>query len=253
MLTPEQVTFYRDNGYLLIPAVFNTVEIDAMRGACDAVIQRAREARHNPSFLWKGRFLTEEERSNLDINGIHDAQFHDAVFSRMLLHGGLLSAIASLIGPNIQLHHTKIVAKPPERGAPFPMHQDYPYFPHERHTMLAASIHLDDASEDNGCLRVVPGSHLLGPLPLDPSGLFLPPEQYPVQDALACPARAGDVLVFNYLTIHGSGLNTSDRPRRNWLIQVRDPEDHPTMDVHVSRGQGMMLYGQNPEYVPTWD
>jgi phytanoyl-CoA hydroxylase len=132
------------------------------------------------------------------------------------------------------------------------MHQDYPYFPHERHTMLAASVHLDDADEENGCLRVVPGSHTLGPLEVDASGLFLRPEDYPVEQATPCPASAGDVLVFNYLTIHGSGLNTSVRPRRNWLIQMRDPTDHPTMNVHDSRGQGQMLRGFNPEFIATW-
>lgn len=252
MLTTDQVRFYNDNGYIRLEGVYTAGEVEAMRAAADAVLERAREAKFNPSFLWQGRFLSEEERSNLDINGVHDAQFHDATFSRMMLKDTLLSAIASLIGPNVQLHHTKLIVKPPERGAPFPMHQDYPYFPHEKHTMLAASIHLDDANEENGCLRVIPGSHRAGELDRDHTGLFLPPEQYPVEDAPACPARAGDVLVFNYLTIHGSGLNTSSRPRRNWLIQMRDPTDHPTAAVHDSRGQGMMLTGLNPEYHPTW-
>ena len=252
MLSNSDVEFYRANGFIHLKGVYSPGEVAAMRSATDSVIARAIEARHNPSFLWQGRFLSEEERSHLDINGIHDAQYHDAVFSRMLLNEPLLSAVESLIGSNIQLHHTKLVVKPPERGAPFPMHQDYPYFPHERHTMLAASIHLDDTNVQNGCLRVVPGSHLGGPLNLDASGLFLRPEDYPMEEQLACPAAAGDVIVFNYLTIHGSGLNTSSGPRRNWLIQMRDPTDRPTVDVHVSRGQGMMLRGLNPEYIPTW-
>jgi phytanoyl-CoA hydroxylase len=244
--------FYRENGYVHLTGLYAAADVAAMRSATDSVIERARAAKHNPSFLWKGGFLSDEDRAKLDINGVHDAQFHDAVFSRMLLKGALLDAIEQLIGPNIQLHHTKLVVKPPETGAPFPMHQDYPYFPHERNTMLAASIHLDDTVEANGCLRLVPKSHLAGPLELDPSGLFLRPEDYPVEEQMACPAAAGDVIVFNYLTIHGSGLNTSSGARRNWLIQMRDPADHPTLDVHVSRGQGMMLRGIDPEYHPTW-
>lgn len=244
--------FYRKNGYVHVGGVFSNQEVAAMRVATDALIDRALAAKHNPSFLWNGKFLTEEERASLDITGVHDAQFHDAVFSRMLVHERLLDCIEALIGPNIQLHHTKLIVKPPERGAPFPMHQDYPYFPHEKHTMLAASIHLDTTNERNGCLRVVPCSHLSGALDLDPSGLFLPPEEYPVEEQMACPAGAGDVIVFNYLTIHGSGLNTSNGARRNWLIQMRDPVDHPAKDCHVSRGQGQMLRGINPEYQPTW-
>src|SRR5262249_14959073 len=152
--------------------------------------------------------------------------------------------VADLIGPNVQLHHTKLFIKPPERGAPFPMHQDCPYFPHERHTMMAAIFHFDDAPEEKGCVRVVPGSHRLGLLEHLTEGNFpLPVEQYPVPEATPVPAQAGDVLFFTYLTIHGSGVNTSDEARTTLLVQMRDPADRPTVLRHLSRGQGMMLRG----------
>ena len=74
------------------------------------------------------------------------------------------------------------------------------------------------------------------------------------ETALACPAKAGDALVFNYLTIHGSKPNRSARPRRNVLLQFRDPEDRPTNEFHASRGQGMMLRGINPApFAPKWE
>jgi hypothetical protein len=72
-------------------------------------------------------------------------------------------------------------------------------------------------------------------------------EQYPVAEATPLPARAGDVLLFTYLTIHGSGLNTSSEARTTLLIQIRDPTDHPLFLTHLSRGQGMMLRGIDPE------
>jgi hypothetical protein len=67
------------------------------------------------------------------------------------------------------------------------------------------------------------------------------------------PAKAGDVLFFNYLTIHGSGVNSSDRTRRNVLFQYRDPEDPPVLndkgvEDHVNWGQGVMVAGRNPVY-----
>ena len=63
---------------------------------------------------------------------------------------------------------------------------------------------------------------------------------------MPCEVSAGDVVIFNYLTIHGSGLNTSGRPRRNWLVQMRAADDLPTVEGHLSRGQGMMLRGIDP-------
>jgi ectoine hydroxylase-related dioxygenase (phytanoyl-CoA dioxygenase family) len=155
---------------------------------------------------------------------------------------------ADIIGsPNVQLHHTKMFIKPPEKGSPFPMHQDQPYFPHERHSMIAVILHFDDAPLEKGCVRVVPGSHKLGPLEHNPEGSWhLPFEQYPLEASTACPAKAGDALFFSYLTIHGSGVNTSDEARTTLLIQMRDPSDPPTLKGHESRGQGMMLRGIDP-------
>ena len=137
--------------------------------------------------------------------------------------------------------------KPPEKGAPFPMHQDVPYFPHQHHSMIAAIIHFDDAPDEKGCVRVVPGSFKLGPLEhLKDGGHHLSTDEYPVAECTPCPAEAGDVLFFSYLTIHGSGLNESSEARTTMLIQMRDPEDLPVVDTHHSRGQGAMLRGVDP-------
>ena len=95
---------------------------------------------------------------------------------------------------------------------------------------------------------MVPGSFKNGPYDhIHKGGSHLPTEQYPVEQATPCPAEAGDVLFFSYLTIHGSGLNTSDQPRTTLLIQMRDPSDKPMGLQHLSRGQGMMLRGIEPE------
>jgi hypothetical protein len=68
------------------------------------------------------------------LKGFHNVQYQDAAFARAAVNPGLVEVLTELIGPNVQLHHTKMLVKPPEQGAPFPMHQDYPYFPHERHS-----------------------------------------------------------------------------------------------------------------------
>ena len=75
-------------------------------------------------------------------------------------------------------------------------------------------------------------------------------EQYPIESAVPCPAEAGDVLFFNYMTIHGSGINVSNEYRTTLLVQMRDPEDPPTIKTHESRGQGMMLRGFDPLSLP---
>lgn len=160
---------------------------------------------------------------------------------------GLVDVVADLLGtPDVQLHHNKFFIKPPATGAPFPLHQDWPFFPHVDDSLLAAIVHLDDATEDKGCVRIMPGSHKMGRLDhVDGKQWYLPIDDYPVERAVAVPAKAGDVLFFGCLTIHGSGVNTSSEDRTTWLIEFRDPADVSEVDRHRSPGQGRMLRGHN--------
>jgi phytanoyl-CoA hydroxylase len=241
MLTAEQIQTYNEQGYLLLPGLFSPEEAGDLRQACHRLA-----GEQDPT--WGSARDLAGAGTMTSLQARHDVQFEDALFGRFLMDDRLSGPAADLMGSeNVQLHHTKMIIKPPEKGSPFPMHQDHAFFPHTRHSVLAAICHLDDAPEEKGCVRVVPGSHLQGPVEHDAEGSpHLPFEQYPLEDATPCPAKAGDVLLFNYLTIHGSGLNLSDKARTTLLVQMRDPEDLPAVEVHVSRGQGMMLRGRDP-------
>lgn len=247
-LTDAQLASYRDDGFLLVKnllsgdeAAFYRAELHALAGrlassrAADPTWQSAREQAGPPTAL----------------QGAHNVQFAAAAFTRLLVDDRITGVAAALMGtPNVQLHHDKFFIKPPERGSNFPMHQDYPFFPHTSHSVLAVILHLDDAPEEKGCVRAVPGSHRLGPLQHieDADGGFhLPPDDFPFASAVPVEAEAGDALFFSYLTVHGSGLNTSSEARTTLLMQLRDPQDKPAAAVHLSRGQGMMLRGIDPD------
>ncbi|HTQ09755.1 MAG TPA: phytanoyl-CoA dioxygenase family protein [Fimbriimonadaceae bacterium] len=245
-LSPNQISSYSDNGYLLVKGLLTKPEAAALRAECHGLTQRLGRS-HNTDATWAGARAMVAEKTV--IHHCHNVQFYSAALAALLLDPRFTEAAADLIGPNVQLHHDKMFIKPPEKGSPFPMHQDYPYFPHERHTMTAAIFHFDDAPVEKGCLRVVPGSHKYGPLPHEGS-YHLPLDKYPLEAATICEAEAGDVLFFNYLTIHGSGVNTSDEARTTLLVQFRDPEDRPLDEQHKSRGQGMMLRGVDPNPAP---
>ena len=114
--------------------------------------------------------------------------------------------------------------------------------------MIAAVLHVDDSSVENGCLCVVPGSHKLGPIEHRHDGSFyLPLDEWPLERAVAVEAAAGDVLFFGYCMVHGSYLNRSQHSRWILLVQMRSPTDRPLDDAHRSPGQGTMLRGINPD------
>ena len=243
-LTDEQKQFYQDNGYLLVKGMFTPEEAAHYRQLGHDLIDRIYQT-ENVDATWKG--AREVTMVQTKLQHCHDVQLYDAEFTKLIVDDRLTSAAADIMGtPNVQLHHTKMFIKPPEKGSPFPMHQDWPFFPHDNNSMIAAIIHFDRAPLEKGCVRVVPGSYKLGPLPVSESGNHLNIEEYPIEEGTPCPAEPGDVLFFSYLTIHGSGINASDEPRTTLLVQMRDPQDPPSKDVHRSRGQGMMLRGINP-------
>jgi phytanoyl-CoA hydroxylase len=252
MLSDDQKSFYRENGYILVPGLLTPEEAAAYRSETHSLMARLSDV--------SGKRNDATWESAKDIAGgavtqllhCHDVQFYSAAFSRLLVNERLTGVAADIIGPNVQLHHTKAFIKPPEKGSPFPMHQDAPFFPHDHHSMIAVILHFDDAPLEKGCVRVVPGSHRRGMLPHIGEGSFhLDPGEYPVAGATPCPAKAGDALFFSYLTIHGSGVNTSQEARTTLLIQMRDPTDPPTFRTHESRGQGMMLAGIDPSCCTT--
>ncbi|WP_337103356.1 phytanoyl-CoA dioxygenase family protein [Paenibacillus sp. YIM B09110] len=247
MITSQDVQFYKENGYLLVKGVFSQPEVLEMRESVECIIQRAARAKADANHAWQGDFLPPDQLKKLVLKGFHDVHYHDAAFTRAATHPNMVSVLNGIIGPNVQLHHSKMLVKPPANGAAFPMHQDYPYFPHRDHSMLAASVHLDDADMENGCLCVVPGSHKQGPIPH--IGVhYLNHKEHPISSGTPCPAGAGDVLFFNYLTIHGSDVNRSERTRRNVLFQYRDAADLPTENVHFDWGMGLMVSGENPDF-----
>lgn len=240
-LSDEQMSFYRENGYIHVKGLLSDAEAALYRAELHALAER----QGSNDATWSS-----VQGGGTSLTHSHDVHFRSAAFTRLLVDPRITDIAQDIIGPNVQLHHNKMFIKPPERGSPFPMHQDYPYFPHERHSMIAIILHFDDAPEEKGCVRVYPGTHKLGPLEAVGQDHHLPEDKYPIDGATPIPAKAGDAIFMSYLLVHGSGVNVSDEPRTTWLIQLRDPEDVPLNERHASRGQGMMLAGVDPSAKP---
>ncbi|XP_069675940.1 probable alpha-ketoglutarate-dependent hypophosphite dioxygenase [Periplaneta americana] len=251
MLTKEQVDFYRENGYIKLDNIFTEEEINEISDEYDELF--ARKQHDNMRTEWRGKDMKNlAKNENVLVLAMHNLQFHSEVFTRLLMNKKFLDAMEDIMQThNILLHHNKAHLKPPEKGAPYLMHQDYHYFPFKNHSMVAAFFNLEDTSPENGGLAVYPGSHKLGPL--EDAGVvdkgesihYVDPEKYPLSGATPIYAKKGDIVVFSYLLLHGSYVNKSDRPRRMFLVQLMSADDEPLKDVHKSVGQGMVLRGRN--------
>ena len=224
MTTPAAV--FNETGYYHAKQVFAADEIAALDDAFDKIVRQLTASGEPIDATWAGPEMEQHGSSSNLVVHTHNVQQYSAVWHRAFLQNGFLDAAEELLGPDIVLHHSKLFQKPPEVGSPFPMHQDWTYFPTEKDTMIAAVIHVSDATDAMGCLRVYPGSHRVGRV-AGSSGQapseFL--EQYPLEQATVVEAEAGDVVFFHYFTLHGSMPNRSRQTRKTVLAQLHAGND----------------------------
>lgn len=125
-----------------------------------------------------------------------------------------------LLGGDVRLFWEQAVVKPPRARTELPWHQDSGYTPTVPEEYVTCWLALDDADESNGCLWVLDGSHLRGRQRHANGGTGPFRVGYDGDDTgRPVPVRRGDVLVFSSLLLHRSGPNTTDRPRRAWILQ----------------------------------
>ncbi len=219
-------TFYQENGYSIARNIFSTQTLDALEEDFDKIVNQITSGSEDSNARWSGPAMERMKATATKLVHTHNVQQFSARWHQALLHDAFLNQVEQLIGPDIVLHHSKLFMKPPAQGAPFPTHQDWSYFPTEKDTMMAAVIHVSEATDEMGCFRVYPGSHKLGRLEkssgMDDGDTLL---KYPIEGATVLEAQRGDVLFFHYLLLHGSMPNTSEKARKTVLVQMHSGDD----------------------------
>ena len=227
--TNETKRFFDENGYYLAKNVFSASEVAALEEDFDRIVAQLQSSSENVNARWEGAAMERIGAKNTVVVHTHNVQNYSARWLAALQHPGFLDAAAEILGPDIILHHSKLFQKPQGKGAPFPMHQDWSYFPTIKDTMIAGVVHVSDATDDMGCLRVYPGTHRLGRT--EGMGGMGEHEhadlktKYPLENATVLEAGAGDVLFFHYCLLHGSNQNVSDKIRKTVLVQMHAGHD----------------------------
>ena len=139
----------------------------------------------------------------------------------------ILDMVAQLIGPDFALWNSSFFAKPARVGTKTPWHQDGEYWPIRPLATCSAWIAVDAATPENGCLRVIPGSHRRRELGKHDyngaAGLSLPLEiradEYDEGSAKDIVLEAGQISLHDIFLIHGSEPNRSSKPRRGMTLR----------------------------------
>lgn len=239
--------FFEQNGYYLARSVYPEASLRELEEDFDRIVAQLLSSGENVNARWKGGNVDSLDGGASTVIHTHNVHRYSGRWLRAFTDERFLNVARSILGPDIVLHHSKLFQKPPREGAPFPMHQDWWYFPTKNDSMLAAVIFLGDADEKVGGFCVYPRSHKLGRLEqssgLQPSAVL---DQYPLSGATPISARRGDVLFFSYFTLHGSPPNRSDRVRKTVLVQMHRGDDHVLDNPQVNHAnEYLVLSGWN--------
>ena len=222
----EIKAFFEENGYYVARGVYSAGEIAELETDFDRIVAQLKGSGENINARWGGDEMTRLDGGESFIVHTHNVQSFSEKWMRAFQHPNFLDVAEAILGSDIILHHSKLFQKPSEKGSPFPMHQDWSYFPTEKDSMIAGIIHVSEATDEMGCLRAYPGSHRLGRVQGTMGQIesdFL--ANYPIEGATICECAPGDVFFFHYFTLHGSMPNRSPKTRKTVLAQLHAGDD----------------------------
>ena len=161
MLTDEQVRQYREEGCLVFEALIQGERLACYKQVFDELVAKGRKLTgHVPHW---GLELDNrgEPRAGL-LHKVQGVCVVDARVLELVREPEIVDRVAVLIGENIDVFGTRFFPKLPDGGTSTDWHQDNYYFGTDTDRIVSCGIYLEDADEENGCLRVVPGSHRMG-------------------------------------------------------------------------------------------
>jgi ectoine hydroxylase-related dioxygenase (phytanoyl-CoA dioxygenase family) len=221
-LSADDVDFFNEHGYFLYRGqVFDASDLAGL-----------------------GSIFEEHRQGDRDKLGdeFDTPHFQDERLLEFLLAPALLDLVECIVGPNIVLWSSHFICKDPLIGRATPWHEDSSYWMgrlSRYDKIVTVWLALDDVDRQNGCMQVIPGSHLEGGFSpykgVDDSVNTFATEisDIDVSDAVAFELRRGQCSLHDGRIRHGAAANTSSRRRLGYTMRYlsADVEVFPEMNV----------------------
>ncbi len=262
MLTDGQVEQFRRTGFIQAGRVYSEAEADALRERLWAVMEGRSAAAPEANRNLRGA----DTRVVVQIVNIWEA---DDLFREHLYQPEICAMAAQLMGADtVRVWHDQVQYKPPKTGGATDWHQDHPYWPIlQPADLVSAWVALEDATMENGCMRMVPRSHLWGPhkggtIGTDADGFAPLPDLSLIPagetiEVTPCEVKKGEVMFHHCLTWHGSPPNPSERGRPGIAVHFMpgwtryEPSGAHLVEHRVEVKPGEILQGR---FFPTvWE
>jgi ectoine hydroxylase-related dioxygenase (phytanoyl-CoA dioxygenase family) len=253
-LSSEKIKQFNDNGFLLMVNVIDTVQLTILQNEFERWKEESRE--HTKAY---GN--TYDNRPRFDLEPGHSAE-HPALrriaspieiseaYLSLMQDNRALDAIVDLMGPNLRFNNSKINSKQPGAATQVKYHQDFLFEPHTNDDLITVLFFIDDVTEENGPLEVVPGTHT-GPLYEHwHDGIFTGAVSEKVAAemkprSIACFGKAGSACLMSTRLLHGSAPNLSNKARTLFICEYCAEDAHPLQVNHIpSRYMGDVVRGK---------
>ncbi len=182
MLNEQQIEKYFEDGYVIPDFQLPEKTIEAIQNQHNALLIKHPEFRdYCPAVL----------------------QYDDG-FVNFCRNEEILDMVEQLIGPDIALWNSSFFAKPAKNGKATPWHQDGEYWPIRPLATCTVWVAVDDANRENGCLRIIKGSHKDARL---------------LKHEIDLELKRGQISLHDVFLVHGSEPNISDKSRRGMTMR----------------------------------
>jgi ectoine hydroxylase-related dioxygenase (phytanoyl-CoA dioxygenase family) len=235
-LSREDVEFFHEQGYLAGVQLLDPTHVEVLKGELTEFF----DPKHDGHDLWHEYHTNESgdpERVLFHALGAWRLRpgFHD-----LLWNPAFLIPASQLLGGGVRFWHDQLFCKPARHGGNVAWHQDYSYWIRTQPMAhLTCWAGLDRATQENGCLQYIPGSHHWDLLPI--TGLagdmeaiqdVLTDKQWEAfQNPVAIELEPGQCSFHHPLMVHGSFGNQTEHPRRALVLNVmRDGVQSHTND-----------------------
>ncbi len=251
-LSRKQVDNYERDGFIVLPGLFTGGEVREMQQAAEELSNEV-----GPIIGDNPRLQVDPIGGGFRIRQVWPVIDVSPYFATLAANPAILQVMRTLFGEEPELFEDKLNYKYPRGGTAFSMHQDYAYWENYSPSLSTVLIYLDESTDENGCLQVLPG--------LQKSGLFphrrltgpksdltmeAPDESIP---RVKVRGPAGTAVVFSCWTPHASGPNLSNNPQRAFILSYNPRSDGSSYQANagdVLRKSTDWLRGQTAEARP---
>ncbi len=218
-VTNDDIQFFREYGYLVVHNAFSAAEVEAGLADLVGLIAGKNPDFSNIHYEAKAREIIDsvegEERQDLVRKIAHFVDYSPAL-NALAQHPMLLTVLQQLIGEEPTMFQDMGLIKPPHIGREKPWHQDFAYFNLPQGTQVVGVwIALDEATIENGCMHIIPGTHQDGPrIHFQRRDWQICDTDVQIDRCMAVPLKPGSCLFFDGLLHHGTPPSRSNKRRR---------------------------------------